>query len=86
MSPDEIRSFVLRTLGTIAPEADLESLKPDLSFRDQLDLDSMDFLNFVVALYKQLNVNIPEKDYPRFGTLNGCVEYLTRLQTPQVPK
>ncbi len=77
MTPDEIRIVVLRVLGQIAPEADLESLKPDIGFREQLDLDSMDLLNFVIALHKELHVAIPEKDYPKLATLRGCVDYLT---------
>jgi acyl carrier protein len=73
---DEIRAVVLRTLGEIAPEADLSTLEPDVSFRDQLDVDSMDLLNFVIALHTALHVDIPEADYPKLETLNGCVEYL----------
>ncbi len=74
---DQIREVVLRLLGEIAPEADLAAMKPDVSFRDQLDLDSMDFLNFVVALHKELRVDIPEADYPKYATLDGCIEQLT---------
>lgn len=74
---DQIREVVLRLLGEIAPEADLAAMKPDVSFRDQLDLDSMDFLNFVVALHKELRVDIPEADYPKYATLGGCIEQLT---------
>jgi len=76
MTQDAIRDAVLRNLGKIAPEADLEHLQPAVSFRDQLDIDSMDFLNFVIALHKELGVAIPEKDYPKLATLRGCVEYL----------
>ncbi len=75
-SPDEIRNMILRTLGDIAPEADLERLRPEVSFREQLDIDSVDFLNFVVALHKQLGVGIPEKDYPRLQTLQSATDYL----------
>jgi acyl carrier protein len=74
---DEIRATVLRTLGEIAPEADLSILEPDVSFRDQLDVDSMDLLNFVIALHAALHVEIPEADYPKLATLDGCVDYLT---------
>lgn len=74
---DQIREVVLRLLGEIAPEVDLAAMKPDVSFRDQLDLDSMDFLNFVVALHKELRVDIPEADYPKYATLDGCIEQLT---------
>jgi acyl carrier protein len=70
------RAAVLRVLGEIAPEADLSSLKPDVAFREQLDLDSMDVLNFVVGLHAALGVEIPEADYPRLATLDACVEYL----------
>lgn len=76
MTPNEIRSAVQETLGAIAPEADLAQLKPDVGFRDQLDLDSVDFLNFVIALHKRLHVEIPEKDYPKLATLQGCIDYL----------
>ena len=76
MTKDEIRAAVLRALGDIAPEADLSSIKPDVGFRDQLDLDSMDVLNFVVALHAALGVEIPESDYPKLATLESCIEYL----------
>jgi acyl carrier protein len=73
---DELRAVVLRVLGDIAPEADLASLRPDIAFREQLDLDSMDLLNFVVGLHGALGVEIPEADYPKLATLDACVEYL----------
>ena len=76
MTKDEIRATVLRVLGDIAPEADLGALKPDVDLREQLDLDSMDVLNFVVGLHAALGVEIPEADYPKFATLDGGVEYL----------
>ena len=81
MTRDEIRATVLRILGEIAPEADLTRLKPDLSFRDQLDIDSMDFLNFVVAREEELDVRIPESDYPQLSTLDACVELLSSWTT-----
>ncbi len=76
MTRDELQTTVLQVLGQIAPEADPQSLRPNISFREQLDIDSMDFLNFVIALHKNLHVEIPEKDYPKLATLRGCVEYL----------
>jgi len=79
LTTDEIAATVLRMLGEIAPEADLTRIKPDVSFRDQLDIDSMDFLNFVIAVHEALYVEIPEADYPKLATLNGCVEYLSAL-------
>ena len=76
MTPDQIRETVLRLLGRIAPDADPASVDPAVPMREQLDIDSMDFLNFAIALHKELGVNIPEKDYPKLATLNGCVAYL----------
>jgi acyl carrier protein len=75
-APEEVKAAALRILGEIAPEADLASLKPDVGFRDQLDLDSMDFLNFVIALHETLHIDIPETDYPKLATLDDCVRYL----------
>lgn len=77
MSDDEIRQTVLQELQKIAPEASTAKLKPDARIRDQLDIDSMDFLNFIIALHKQLQVEIPERDYPRLATLTGCTRYLS---------
>ena len=79
MTKDEIRAIVLRVLGQIAPEAELSNLKPNLRIRDQLDIDSMDLLNVVIALHKELNVEIPEADYSKLATLDGCIAYLEAL-------
>lgn len=77
----ELQATVLRLLGDIAPEADLTSLNPVLSIRDQLDIDSMDFLNFVIALDKELHIAVPETDYTKIATLDDCVAYcLQRLE------
>ncbi|HSB11175.1 MAG TPA: phosphopantetheine-binding protein [Blastocatellia bacterium] len=80
MTRDQLKTVVFRTLGSIAPEADLSQIKPDVALRDQLDVDSMDFLNFVIGLHKELNIEIPEADYPELSTLDGCVDYLNRIQ------
>ena len=80
LTPDEIRRTVLRLLSDIAPEAELTALKPGVSIRDQLDIDSMDFLNFVILIHKTFGVEIPEADYPKYGTLNSCVEQLSGKQ------
>jgi acyl carrier protein len=76
MTRDEIKNTVLRILGGIAPEADLTQIKPQVSFREQLDIDSMDFLNFAIGLSKELGVEVPEADYPKVASLDGCVEYV----------
>ena len=81
MTGDEVRAAVLRVLGEIAPEADLATLRADVGFRDQLDLDSMDLLNFVVGLHAALGVEIPEADYPKLSTLEACVDYLAARES-----
>ncbi len=86
MTIQEIQSSVLRILGTIAPEADLSSIKPNVPFRDQLDLDSMDFLNFVIAMHREFGVEIPESDYAKMATLEGCVAYLQAHQSAPAGK
>ena len=80
MTRDELRARVLRVLGEIAPEADLAALRGDVGFRDQLDLDSMDVLNFVTAVHVALGVEIPESDYPKLATLDGCVDYFVQAK------
>lgn len=76
--PEDItKDTVLRLLGEIAPEADLGRLKPDLPLRDQIDVDSMDFLNFIILLHKTFGVEIPESDYPKYATINGCIQQLS---------
>jgi len=83
---EEIADTVLRTLARIAPEARGQTLAPTVSLRDQLDLDSMDALNFVIALHEQLGVDIPEIDYAKLATLDGTVAYLAeRLILPSPP-
>jgi acyl carrier protein len=76
MTEDEIKNTVLRILGGIAPEADLTQIKPQVSFREQPDIDSMDFLNFAIGLNKEFGVEVPEADYPKVASLDGCVEYV----------
>jgi acyl carrier protein len=76
MNADEIKTTVLRALARIAPEADLDALAPDFEFRDQLDIDSFDFLTFVIALHEATGVDIPEADYQQLATLNDAVAYL----------
>lgn len=77
MTQQEIKAVVLEMLSSVAPEAELEALQPDVNLREQLDIDSMDMLNFVIGLHKRLNVDIPEKDYVKLMTLDGCLAYLT---------
>ena len=76
MTRDDIRATVLRLLADRAPEVDFAQIDPDRPLRDQIDLDSMDYLNFLVALHKELGVSIPEKDYAKLATVNAFIDYL----------
>ena len=75
MSDDEIKALVLNELGKIAPEANSD-LDPDADLREQIDLDSMDILNLMIAIHEATGVDIPEADYPKLTTLNACAAYL----------
>ena len=78
MNDAELRAVVRASLGEIAPEADLASLPDDADLREELELDSMDFLNFVTALCERTGVDVPERDYPQLASVDSCVEYLLR--------
>ncbi|HMK10030.1 MAG TPA: acyl carrier protein [Acidimicrobiales bacterium] len=72
----DARTAVIASLGAIAPETDFDNLDPDADLRDELDLDSMDFLNFVIGLHDLIGIEVPERDYPQMLTLDMCVRYL----------
>ena len=76
MTDAEIKTLVLHELGNIAPEIDLAQIDPAVDLREQFDLDSMDILNWAVAIHEATGVDIPEADYPQMVNLNGCVAYL----------
>jgi acyl carrier protein len=82
VTTEGVRATVLSVLGEIAPEADLEGVRGDVPLREQLDLDSMDVLNFVVGLHAALGVDIPEADYGKLATLDACVAYLKERRPP----
>ena len=86
MTDAEIRELVVRTLTRIAPEAAGQPLAPAVSLRDQLDLDSMDALNFVIGLQETLGVDIPETDYARLATLDDIVAYLAARRASRSEK
>jgi acyl carrier protein len=77
MTDEEILERLRRILQELAPEADVGGLDPEVRVRDQLDIDSMDLLNFVIAVDEQLGVDIPERDYAKLRTLNDMVRYLS---------
>lgn len=76
MNPNDTRAQVLAELKRIAPELEESELRLDRPLREQVDLDSMDWLNFLVALHERFKVEIPESDYARLGTLEQTVAYL----------
>jgi len=76
MNAAEIRGQVLAALKRIAPELEEGELEPARPLRDQVDLDSMDWLNFLVALGERFELEIPEADYAKLGTLDELVAYL----------
>ncbi len=78
MKPEELKSQVLGILATIAPELDPGELRADKPLRGQVDLDSMDWLNFLVALHERLKVEIPETDYAKLVTLDDLLAYVMR--------
>jgi acyl carrier protein len=76
MTDQDIRAVVLEELSNIAPEADMAAVNPSGDLREELDIDSMDFLNFITAIDKRLGINVPELDYPKLMSLDGAVAYL----------
>ena len=76
MTPDQIKRAVLEALADIAPEGNYDGLKPDRPLRDQLDIDSYDFLHVIIQLHEKLGVDIPETDYQKLATLQGALDYL----------
>ena len=77
MAPEEIRTAIIEILEDIAPDEDLTDLNDDVAFRDQLELDSMDFLDIVMELRKRYRVQVPEEDYPNLNSMSSTVTYLT---------
>ncbi len=76
MTEETLQQTVIDALTGIAPEVDPSALDPDINFRDQFELDSVDYLNFVLDLERRLEIKIPEMDYPRLSCLSGCLAYL----------
>lgn len=78
MTREEIEALVKDKLVSVAPDIAGEEIEPDDNFRDQFEIDSMDFLNFIEALHKATDLDFPEDLYDRFWTLNGCVDYIEK--------
>ena len=76
MKAEEIRAMILEVIHEIVPDEDLSNLKGDIRIRDQIEMDSMDFLDVVMELRKRYNIVVPEDDYMELATLDSSVAYL----------
>jgi len=77
MSDIDIRKVLQEELNNIAPEVDMTLVDSTADLREAIDIDSMDFLNFITAIHHRLSIDIPEIDYPKLVTLDGAVAYIT---------
>ena len=82
MNADALTAIVRRALEKVAPELEGVAIDPAKTFRDQFDIDSMDFLNFVIAVHQDTGLDIPEADYPQLASLRGCWRYLSARLPP----
>jgi len=76
MTASQIRAIILEVIGQILPDEDLSKLKGDVRIRDQVEMDSMDFLDIIMELRKRYGIEVPEEDYMKLGTLDSAVAYL----------
>jgi acyl carrier protein len=76
MNQEQLAARVLELVTGIAPDVEAASVIPGIDFRDQFDFDSMDTLNFAIALHRELGVEVPETDYSQLASLDKCVAYL----------
>jgi acyl carrier protein len=79
MTGEDVRQAIISILVDIAPDEDVSSINDQDNLRDQIDLDSMDFLDIVMELRKRFNIEVPEKDYGHLATMASCVTYLLPL-------
>lgn len=77
MTKEACKQVVIDIISDIAPDEDLSNIKPDVRLRDQLQLDSMDFLDIVMELRKRHGIEVPEADYMQLASLDSCADYLT---------
>jgi len=77
MTEEQVKQIVIDIINEIAPDEDTSYLKSEVNLRDQMDLDSMDFLDIVMELRKQHGIEVPEEDYPKLASLDSCADYLT---------
>ena len=77
MVDQQVKDIILGIISVVAPDADLSDVKSDVRLRDQLDMDSMDFLDIVMELRKRYKIEVPKEDYSKLATLDSCVAYLS---------
>ena len=77
MTEEQVKQIVVDIINEIAPDEETTDLKGDVALREQMDLDSMDFLDIVMELRKQHGIEVPEADYPELASLDSCANYLT---------
>ena len=85
MNEKKLREAVLTSLGEVAPEIDPATLDPSMPVADQVEIDSMDFLDFIVALAERTGIEVPERDYGDLASVDDCVRYLAARVTAQAP-
>ncbi len=76
MRSQQVKNIILDIIATVAPDADLTNVKSDVRLRDQLDLDSMDFLDIVMELRKRYKIEVPKEEYTELASLDSCAAYL----------
>ncbi len=76
MADQRVKQIILDIIATVAPDADLSNVRSDVRLRDQLDMDSMDFLDIVMELRKRFKIEVPKEEYSQLATLDSCVSYL----------
>jgi acyl carrier protein len=85
MLEQRVRDIIVGIIQIVAPDADLANLKSDVRLRDQLDMDSMDFLDIVMELRKRYKIEVPKEDYTKLATLDGCISYLAPKLRAVIP-
>jgi acyl carrier protein len=81
VNADQARTVLADLLHRIAPEVELDTVDPDAALQDEVDLDSMDFLNLVTALHETTGIDVPERDYPSLSSVSGFVDYVVARST-----
>jgi acyl carrier protein len=84
--PEDPYALLVRLLHTIAPEVDLDEVDRADPLQDAADLDSMDFLNLMSALYTETGIEVPERDYPSVASIDGFVAYVGAVRTAPEPR